>query len=139
MRRQNATSASPAAARTSWSAIGTRERHQRSSPSSAMTSTRSRMRLQSAGVPVSVIAGMPHVNVIQYEKYWMTFTCGIPAITLTGTPADWRRIRERVDVIAELGLERWCRSLVPIADQLVRAAAGDADVAFWRRIYNPID
>jgi hypothetical protein len=65
--------------------------------------------------------------------------CGIPSITLTGTPADWRRIRERVDVIAELGLERWCRSLVPIADQLVRAAAGDADVAFWRRIYNPID
>jgi hypothetical protein len=74
-----------------------------------------------------------------YFSYWMTCACGIPAITLTGTPADWRRIRERVDVIAELGLERWCRSLVPITDQLVRAAAGDADVAFWRRIYNPID
>ncbi len=74
-----------------------------------------------------------------YFSYLLTCVCGIPAITLTGTPADWRRIRERVDVIAELGLERWCRSLVPIADQLVRAAAGDADVAFWRRIYNPID
>jgi hypothetical protein len=74
-----------------------------------------------------------------YFSYWFTCACGIPEITLTGTPADWRRIRERVDVIAELGLERWCRSLVPIADQFVRAAAGDADVAFWRRIYNPID
>lgn len=74
-----------------------------------------------------------------YFSYWATFVCGIPTITLTGTPADWRRIRERVDVIAELGLERWCRSLTPITDQFVRAAAGDADVAFWRRIYSPVD
>ena len=37
------------------------------------------------------------------------------------------------------GLDAWCRSLVPITDQFVRAAAGDVDTAFWRRIYNPAD
>jgi hypothetical protein len=74
-----------------------------------------------------------------YFSYWMQCICGIPSITLLGTPEDWRRIRERVDVIAELDLEFWCRSLRPIADQLARAAANDVDVAFWKRIYNPND
>lgn len=74
-----------------------------------------------------------------YFSYWLVCICGIPAITLTGTVADWQRIRARIDVLAELDLERWCRSLVPIADHLVRAASGDIDVAFWRRIYNPQD
>jgi hypothetical protein len=74
-----------------------------------------------------------------YFSLWLTCICGIPSITLTGTVADWRRIRERIDVIAELDLAVWCRSLAPIADQFVRAAAGDVDVAFWRRIYNPDD
>lgn len=74
-----------------------------------------------------------------YFSWWLMCVCGIPSITLTGTVADWQRIRERIDVIAELDLATWCRSLAPIADQFVRAAAGDVDVAFWRRIYNPAD
>lgn len=74
-----------------------------------------------------------------YFSLWMMCVCGIPEITLLGTVDDWRRIRERIDVIAELDLGFWCRSLVPIADQFVRAAQGDVDVAFWRRIYNPVD
>lgn len=74
-----------------------------------------------------------------YFSYWMVAICGIPAITLTGTPEDWRRIRARVDVIAELDLGFWCASLVPILDQFVRASEGDEDVGFWRRIYNPQD
>ncbi len=74
-----------------------------------------------------------------YFSCWMFCVCGIPSITLTGTVEDWRRVRQRIDVIAELDLELWCRSLVPILDHFVRAAAGDVDVAFWRRIYNPVD
>ena len=74
-----------------------------------------------------------------YFSYWLSAVCGIPEITLTGTAGDWRKIRDRIDVIAGLGLERWCRSLAPITGQFVRAAQGDADVAFWRRIYNPAD
>jgi hypothetical protein len=69
----------------------------------------------------------------------MMAVCGIPEITLTGTVDDWRKIRERIDVIAELDLEQWCKSLRPIADHFVRAASGDVDVKFWRRIYNPVD
>ncbi|WP_158647097.1 DUF4419 domain-containing protein [Actinoplanes sp. ATCC 53533] len=74
-----------------------------------------------------------------YFSLWLTCVCGIPSITVTGTVADWRKIRERVDALAAFGLDRWRRSLVPIADQFVRAAAGDVDTAFWQRIYNPAD
>lgn len=74
-----------------------------------------------------------------YFAYRMVAICGIPTITLTGTVEDWQKIRDRIDVIAGLGLEKWCRSLAPIADQFVRAAGGDVDTAFWQRIYNPAD
>ncbi|MFI0405820.1 DUF4419 domain-containing protein [Actinomadura sp. 3N508] len=74
-----------------------------------------------------------------YFAVWLHVVCGIPAITLTGTVEDWRKIRSRVDTIASFGLETWCRSLAAICDQFVRAAAGDVDIAFWRRVYNPID
>lgn len=74
-----------------------------------------------------------------YYGYWMLGICGIPSITLTGTPADWRGIRARIDDLPRFGLEHWCRSLVPIADHLVLAATGSPDTAFWQRIYNPID
>ena len=74
-----------------------------------------------------------------YFGYWMIGVCGIPSITLTGTPDDWRRIRVRIDDLPRFGLEHWCRSLVPITDEFVRAAEGAPDTAFWQRIYNPVD
>lgn len=43
-----------------------------------------------------------------YSPYFalhLTFVCGIPSITLTGTVEDWRKIRERVDTLAAFGLE----------------------------------
>lgn len=74
-----------------------------------------------------------------YFSFHLGAICGIPEVTLLGTVDDWRSIRARIEVIRELDLDLWCRSLAPIADQLVRAAAGDIDLAFWRRIYNPQD
>lgn len=74
-----------------------------------------------------------------YFAVWMWAVCGIPSITLTGTVEDWQKIRARVDTIARFGMDRWCRSLEPIADQFARAATGDVDTPFWQRIYNPVD
>jgi hypothetical protein len=72
-----------------------------------------------------------------YFEYDLLCVCGIPEITLLGTPEDWRTIRQRLDVVAELDLGFWTRSLVPIAEQLVATAEGRPDVAFWRDIYKP--
>jgi hypothetical protein len=72
-----------------------------------------------------------------YFDIWMVTLCGIPSVTLTGTADDWRAIRARIDVIAELDLEPWCRSLRPILDHFVLAAEGRADRAFWQRMVKP--
>ncbi|AKU95844.1 hypothetical protein AKJ09_02508 [Labilithrix luteola] len=72
-----------------------------------------------------------------YFDFFVACVCGIPEVTLTGTPEDWRKIRERIDVIEELELRQWARSLKPIADEFVRASEGRPDVAMWRRIYKP--
>jgi Domain of unknown function (DUF4419) len=72
-----------------------------------------------------------------YCDYEVRCICGIPEVTLLGTAEDWRAIRQRIDVIAELDLGFWTRSLAPIADQLVATAEGRPDLAFWRDIYKP--
>ena len=72
-----------------------------------------------------------------YFEYRMGVICGIPEITLEGTPQDWRSIRSRLDVIEELGLTFWTRHLKPIVDRLVEAAEGRPDRAFFQRIYKP--
>lgn len=71
-----------------------------------------------------------------YDFAWGCI-CGIPEITIEGTPADWRAIRARIDVIDELDLGFWTASLRPIADHLVEAAEGRPDAAFFRDIYKP--
>lgn len=74
-----------------------------------------------------------------YYSFWLVCVCGIPSITLTGTPDDWRKIRARVDDLSVLGLGKWVRSLAPIMDEFVNAASGTARPEFWQRIYNPVD
>lgn len=70
-----------------------------------------------------------------YFEYVMMIGCGIPSITLLGTPADWRSIRTRAAHFAEYGLEWWTKALLPVLDQFVRASEGKADPSFWRSLF----
>ena len=70
-----------------------------------------------------------------YFDYVLGTRCGIPTITLEGTPDDWRTLADRAEAFAEFGLGRWVRSLRPILGHFARSASGDADRAFWRSIY----
>ncbi|NVJ05318.1 DUF4419 domain-containing protein [Myxococcus sp. AM001] len=72
-----------------------------------------------------------------YFDYEMETLCGIPRITLLGTPEDWRSIRRRIDVIQELDLAWWTSSLIPIADAFVSAAEGNPDRELWQQLYKP--
>lgn len=74
-----------------------------------------------------------------FFEYRFGIVCGIPSITVEGTPDDWRSIRARLDVIEELELAFWTRHLKRIVDGLVRAAEGAPDRAFFQRIYKPED
>jgi hypothetical protein len=73
----------------------------------------------------------------RYFEYSMMCVCGIPTITLEGTPDDWQRIRDRIEVLATFDLEWWTSRLVPILDQFVTTSMGSPDRAFWQAIYKP--
>jgi hypothetical protein len=73
-----------------------------------------------------------------YFTYGMNCICGIPKVTIEGTPEDWQRIRGRVEVIATFGLEWWVSRLRPILDEFVRAAEGYPTPQFWKAIYKPV-
>jgi hypothetical protein len=71
-----------------------------------------------------------------YFRYSMSFVCGIPSITLEGTPRDWQEIALRAESLGTLtGLEHWRNLLRPILHQFVLAANGDVDTQFWKQIY----
>jgi len=71
----------------------------------------------------------------RYFKYKGLFGCGIPSLTLSGTPDDWRSIRRRAAVLAEYGLQEWTEALLPVLDKLVETAEGRPDIEFWQSFY----
>jgi hypothetical protein len=71
----------------------------------------------------------------EYFRYAVRFVCGIPEVTLQGTPDDWREIASRVEWLGDIGLARWRDMLRPVLRQFARASRGDIDTGFWRRIY----
>lgn len=73
----------------------------------------------------------------QFFDYTCYSICGIPTVTLLGTPDDWRAMRERFRVLSEYGLQWWAAQLDPVLAQFVRSSEGDADVEFWKSIYKP--
>ena len=60
--------------------------------------------------------------------------CGIPSITLTGTPDDWRKVLEKTRALEAFGLGWWTSELAPILEQFVKAAEGRPDYWFWKDI-----
>ncbi|MBS1994563.1 MAG: DUF4419 domain-containing protein [Cyanobacteria bacterium SZAS LIN-2] len=73
-----------------------------------------------------------------YEPYFEFIAycvCGIPSITLEGSPADWQNLRQKVEVLSDFEMDFWLPSLRTILDQFERAARGDIDLNFWQNIY----
>jgi hypothetical protein len=74
----------------------------------------------------------------RYFDYGITFICGIPRVTLLGTPDDWKEIHRRVAAMAQYDLAWWTRRLEPICDGLVATAEGKPGLDFWQQIYSPL-
>ncbi|MEM7182238.1 MAG: DUF4419 domain-containing protein [Spirochaetota bacterium] len=67
-----------------------------------------------------------------YETYCV---CGIPEITLTGKVADWEKLKEKVEFISQFDLDWWTKRLIPICEEFILAAKGNANIDFWQEIY----
>ncbi|HEY1016851.1 MAG TPA: DUF4419 domain-containing protein [Herpetosiphonaceae bacterium] len=72
-----------------------------------------------------------------YADYLIYLICGIPRVTLRGTPADWRSIYERAEKLAAYDLNWWTDRLLPVCEGLVRTAEGAPPLIFWQHIYMP--
>ena len=57
-----------------------------------------------------------------YFEYSVMTMCGIPEVTLLGTPADWKSIFARAQAMGEYDLQWWMGSLLPALDELVAAS-----------------
>ena len=57
--------------------------------------------------------------------------CGIPSITLEGTPDDWRLLREKTQKLGEFGVKTWTDKLDPILAEFVSASEGNPNLKFW--------
>lgn len=71
-----------------------------------------------------------------FENTAIYVICGIPSITLTGTPDDWRKVLEKTLALEAFGLGWWTTELEPILQEFVKAAEGHPDYWFWKDIVN---
>lgn len=58
--------------------------------------------------------------------------CGIPSITLKGTPEDWQKVLEKTKQLEKYGMSKWIKSLKPILTEFVNASQGNPNQAFWQ-------
>lgn len=60
--------------------------------------------------------------------------CGIPYITLEGTPDDWERVLTKAQSLRKYDLEWWVDDLTPILTEFVNASKGEVNTEFWQDI-----
>jgi Domain of unknown function (DUF4419) len=75
----------------------------------------------------------------RYFRYEVHTLCGIPEITLDGTPDDWRSIRRRARALEEYDLGWWTRALGPVLNRIVDTAEGRVDGPFWETFFKHVD
>ncbi len=73
-------------------------------------------------------------SVQDYFDYGMSL-CGIPSITLEGSPDDWRTLQEHTRTMGAFQLDWWTMLLDPILSELVQTAEGNINKSFWEDLY----
>lgn len=70
-----------------------------------------------------------------FEFIEIRIVCGIPEITLEGTPKDWKKVLDKARGLREYELEWWISELEPLLQEFVKASKGKADTEFWRNMF----
>ena len=76
-----------------------------------------------------------------YFEYVVVYiACGIPSITLQGTPDDWQKVMDKTRRLSAYGLEEWTKSLDNVLRQILATAEGRPNPLFWKsmvKTYRP--
>lgn len=70
-----------------------------------------------------------------FEFVVIRVICGIPEITLKGTPEDWQKIYDKAKILGEYDLKWWTNELEPILEEFIKTSKGDIDKEFWRNMF----
>lgn len=71
-----------------------------------------------------------------YFEYILFYAiCGIPEITLQGTPEDWQKVLDKTKQLEKYDLRWWTRELEPILKEFVKASNGQVNRKFWRNMF----
>lgn len=65
--------------------------------------------------------------------------CGIPYITLKGTPDDWQKVLDKARSLEQYELKWWTDKLCPVLEEFVKTAQGKPDQQFWRCMMTQIE
>ena len=79
------------------------------------------------------------VSLMDVVKKYFIYTnisagCGIPSITLEGTPDDWQKVLDKVRCLKKYNLEKWASDLEDILTEFVKASKGKHNTSFWQNI-----
>lgn len=58
-------------------------------------------------------------------------------IIVRGSVDDWKKIRQRVEIISQYDLHWWTKRLLPICDGIIETVAGKPSLEFWQHICKP--
>jgi hypothetical protein len=70
-----------------------------------------------------------------FEFIVVRVACGIPEITLQGTPEDWQKILEKTVRLAAYDLKWWTKELEPLLAEFVNASKGNINKKFWQEMF----
>lgn len=70
-----------------------------------------------------------------YFSYRLYILCGIPRITLKGSPQDWETLIAHTQALKKYDLHWWIDELMPILHEFKAASEGKAKKGFWKNIF----
>ena len=79
------------------------------------------------------------ISLMDVVKKYFIYTnisgaCGIPSITLEGSPNDWQKVLDKVRCLKKYHLEEWASDLEDILKEFVKASKGNHNTSFWQSI-----
>ncbi len=70
-----------------------------------------------------------------FEYIAIRIVCGIPKITLKGTPDDWEKVLDKTKRLGDYDLKWWTDELEPILNEFVKTSQKNVNKVFWRNMF----
>jgi len=70
-----------------------------------------------------------------YFDYDFETLCGIPSITLEGTPEDWDKLAEAAWKLRDFDLAWWIDEIHPLLLEFAKASRGQPTIEIWKSIF----